>query len=354
MHTSPKRIAVVILNWNGRNFLEKFLPDVVRFSSEEAEVIIADNASTDDSVSFLEKNHPSLRIIRLEENKGYTGGYNAALKQIDCEYYVLLNSDVSVTKNWLTPLLALMDRENKCAACQPKILSFARPDEFEYAGAGGGYIDRFGYPFCRGRIFLELEKDKGQYNDSREVFWATGACMFVRAAAFHELGGLDEDFFAHMEEIDLCWRMHRAGYSVWYCGSSVVYHVGGGTLPKNNPRKTYFNFRNNLFMLYKNSSPGTFAFTLIIRTLLDFVAAITFLFGSGTKDFYAVLRAHRDFYRGKSRYANRPKMRFLSDNQYINMIYKGSIVWAFYILRIRIFPDLKFFRKEGKRSSPDL
>ena len=246
------RIAVVILNWNGRHFLEKFLPDVIRFSSDDASVVVADNASTDDSVEYLKKNFPSVRIILNEKNEGFTGGYNRALEKVEAEFYVLLNSDVEVTQDWLKPLLRLMDANKKIAACQPKILSYHEKDKFEYAGAGGGFIDKNGYPFCRGRIFSELETDHHQFDDERPVFWATGACMFVRASVYHELKGLDENFFAHMEEIDLCWRMQRAGYEVYYCGKSTVYHVGGGTLPKNNPRKTYLNFRNNLITFTKN------------------------------------------------------------------------------------------------------
>lgn len=336
------RTAVVILNWNGRHFLEKFLPNVIRYSHEDAEIIVADNASSDDSVEFLRKNHPSVRIILNKSNEGFTGGYNRALEQVEAEYYVLLNSDVEVTQDWLKPLIALFDRDPKIGACQPKILSYHERKKFEYAGAGGGFIDKNGYPFCRGRIFSYLEEDEHQFDDERPVFWATGACMFVRASVYHELQGLDENFFAHMEEIDLCWRMQRAGYKVFYCGKSTVYHVGGGTLPKNNPRKTYLNFRNNLLLVYKNAQPEEFRVIYIFRQILDAIAACKFLITNGYADFKAVFDAHRDFRKMRNLYDPANGKHF-SVRAY-SFIYKRNIVWEFYARGRKKFSQLKKWR----------
>nr|MBP8033086.1 glycosyltransferase family 2 protein [Bacteroidia bacterium] len=248
------KVAVVILNWNGKPFLEKFLPTVLQYSSG-AQIIVADNQSSDDSVAFLKTQFPQVSVILNPSNDGFATGYNLALKQVKAEYYVLLNSDVEVTENWLQPIIKLMDENLKVAACQPKILDYNHPSKFEYAGAAGGFIDKYGYPFCRGRIFNVLEEDKAQYDTAKEVFWATGACMFVRAEAFWKVGGFDDDYFAHMEEIDVCWRMKNIGYQIYVEPSSKVYHVGGGTLNKLSPRKTFLNFRNNLTTLTKNASP---------------------------------------------------------------------------------------------------
>lgn len=286
------KVAVVILNWNGQKFLEQFLPSVIRYSSEDAEVIVADNGSTDESIKVLKQKFPKVRIVELTENKGFTGGYNAALKQVDADYYVLLNSDIEVTKDWIKPIIGLMERDTTIAACQPKIISFDDKSRFEYAGAAGGYIDWLGYPFCRGRIFEETEQDKGQYNDECEVFWATGACMFVRPSVFHNVGGFDEHFFAHMEEIDLCWRMKNLGHKVYYSPHSTVYHVGGGTLGKENPQKTFLNFRNNLYLLLKNLPLERMIFVLILRFLMDGVAVLRFLAQGNGKSSLAVLRAY--------------------------------------------------------------
>ena len=296
METQKMKTVVVILNWNGKHWLEKFLPNVISNSSD-ATVIVADNNSTDNSVSFLHEKFPEIQIIQNDGNYGYAKGYNLALKQIDAEYFVLLNSDIEVTKDWISPIISLMDSDKTISACQPKILDYNNKNKFEYAGGSGGYIDKFGYPFCRGRIFNELEEDKGQYNDATEVFWATGACLFVRSSQFLEIGGLDEDFFAHQEEIDLCWRLKNKGYRIMVESKSEVYHVGGGTLNVGSPFKTHLNFRNNLYMLFKNL-PLSSLFTIIpIRLVLDGIAAITLLNKEkGISHLFAVMKAHFSFY----------------------------------------------------------
>lgn len=333
----PMKTAVVILNWNGRLFLEAFLPKIIETSKDVADVIIADNQSTDDSVEYLQKTFPEIRIIHTGGNYGYAGGYNRALAQIDAEYFILLNSDIEVTQNWIEPVIELMDSDENIAACQPKILSFKDRSLFEYAGAGGGFIDRYGYPFCRGRIFQAIEHDKGQYDENCEIFWASGACMFVRASIFRESGGLDEDFFAHMEEIDICWRMKQMGYKVMYCGESRVYHVGGGSLDKSSPKKTYLNIRNNNTMLYKNLPPGQLYPIFISRFFLDMMAAIKFLIDGGVRHFSAVVRAHLGFYFALGK--NRKKRRVL-DHTKVSMIYGGNIVYDHFFRRIKSFRRL--------------
>ena len=296
METQKIKIAVVVLNWNGKSWLEKFLPTLVNHS-KEATVFVADNASTDGSVSFVKDNFPNVKVIVNTKNGGYAKGYNDALKQIDAEYFVLINSDIEVTDGWLSPIISLMDSDKQIASCQPKILDYNSKTKFEYAGASGGFIDKLGYPFCRGRIFDDIEKDKGQYNDAIEVFWATGACLFVRASNFNEIGGLDESFFAHQEEIDLCWRLKNSGYKIMVQPNSVVYHVGGGTLNTGSPLKTHLNFRNNLFMLFKNL-PTPYLFTIIpARLVLDGLAALTFLNKEkGLQHLLAIAKAHFLFY----------------------------------------------------------
>ncbi len=290
-------VAVIILNWNGRKYMEQFLPTLIQYSKDEAEIVVADNASTDDSVSFLRSAYPDVRIIQNSENCGFAKGYNLALRQVEADYYILLNSDIEVTENWIAPVIELMEEDELIAACQPKIRSFHEPKKFEYAGAAGGFIDKYGYPFCRGRIFLSIEEDHGQYDETSEIFWATGACMFVKAKLFHQMGGLDDDFFAHMEEIDFCWRLKNNGYKIMYCPHSTVFHIGGGTLPKASWRKTYLNFRNNFFLLYKNLPDDRLIPVFTIRLLLDGIAAMKFLFQAGFKDFWAVTQAHMSFYR---------------------------------------------------------
>lgn len=333
------KVAVVILNWNGRKLLEQFLTGVVQHSEPHAQVIVADNASTDDSVDYVRKNFPSVRIIQNKSNLGFTGGYNEALKMVDADYFVLLNSDVEVTKGWIEPIVSLMDANPTIGACQPKILSYHDKSSFEYAGAGGGFIDHLGYPFCRGRVFNDLEKDEHQFDDTIPVFWATGACMFVRSDVYRKLEGLDQNFFAHMEEIDLCWRMQIAGYSVYYCGSSTVYHVGGGTLAKNNPRKTYLNFRNNLLMIYKNG--GTKKRSILIkRRFFDLLAAMKFLITNGKADALAVLKAQRDFRKMRAGY--RTKMAGKPITTLPLTIYPHSILWDYYLCNRKKFNSLRW------------
>ncbi len=328
--------AVVILNFNGKTFLEKYLPAVIKYSGG-AEIVVADNASSDGSVDFMERHYPQVRLLKSNKNRGFAGGYNWALSQIKTEFYVLLNSDIEVTPNWLSPVLELMKTDKQIAACQPKIRSVFQKDYFEYAGASGGFMDKLGYPFCRGRIFDELEKDEGQYDDVREVFWATGACMFVRADVYHRLGGLDEDFFAHMEEIDFCWRAKNSGYKVMVQPASMVYHVGGGTLPKNSPQKTYLNFRNNFMLLYKNLPDDRLWKVLVARLFLDGLAGLKFLLQGHFKDMMAIIRAHFYFY-GHLKILKK-KRAALRQNT-VSGIYQGSLIIAFFIKKIKVFSSL--------------
>jgi GT2 family glycosyltransferase len=290
------KAAVVILNWNGRKFLEDFLPSVVQHNPVFSEVIVADNASTDDSIAWLHKNFPAVRVIRNSTNGGFAKGYNESLAQVDADYFVLLNSDVEVTAGWIEPVIGLMEKDTSIAAAQPKIRAFHAKEKFEYAGAAGGFIDKYGFPFCRGRVFETVETDAGQYDEDAEIFWATGACMFVRASVWKEMNGLDEDFFAHMEEIDLCWRMRNRGYKIMYAGKSIVYHVGGGTLGKQNPQKTYLNFRNNLILLLKNHASQYLFIKIFWRMCLDGIAGARMFFGGQFAHFWAVQRAHFAFY----------------------------------------------------------
>lgn len=323
--------AVVILNYNGRHLLKEFLPSVVHHSAP-AEVIVADNGSTDGSPGFLRENFPFVRIVELPANYGFCKGYNEALKKISADIYILLNSDVEVTPGWLTPLLGLFDKDPSIAAIQPKILSYRQKNKFEYAGAAGGLIDSLGYPFCRGRIFDQAEEDHGQYNDITEVFWSSGACMAIRAQVFHELGGFDEDFFAHMEEIDLCWKIHRTGRKVMYCGKSTVYHLGAGTLQYYSPRKTFLNFRNNLTMLYKHYPGMELMLKLPIRIVLDWLAALSFLVKKQPGNTRAVLQAHWAFISSLKKTARKRRIiwKMFPDFSRTN-IYKGSILYEYYI-----------------------
>lgn len=337
------KVAVVILNWNGKNFLEKFLPSVIDNNTSFSEIIVADNKSTDDSIVFLEKKYPQIRIIQNSENGGFAKGYNDALKHVDAEYFVLLNSDVEVTSGWVDEVIQLMDSDKNIAACQPKIKSFENKKMFEYAGAAGGFIDKYGYPFCRGRILEVLEEDKNQYNDVREVFWATGACLFVRANCFNEVQGFDEDFFAHMEEIDLCWRLKNRGYKIMYCPTSVVYHVGGGTLNKTSPQKTYLNFRNNLILICKNHPPKFFFLKLLIRMKLDGLAGIKFLVSGQFSHFTAVVKAHFSFYSSLSKiFQKRKKLKSEVVNYTTTAVYLHSIIADFYLRGKKTFLEIDF------------
>lgn len=329
-------VAVVILNWNGQKFLERFLPSVLDHSGG-AEIIVADNASADHSVEWLRETYPEMRVIQNESNGGFAKGYNDALSQIQAKYYVLLNSDIEVPEGWLTPMVDLMETHPEVAACQPKILHFAEPGRFEYAGAAGGFIDRYGYPFCRGRVFQDLEKDTGQYNDDAEVFWATGACLMVRAECYREVGGLDNDFFAHMEEIDLCWRLKNAGFKIMASGKSHILHVGGGTLPKQSSKKTYLNFRNNFILLYKNLPAKRLLPVFFLRIILDWVAAFKFLAEGGTGDFMAVIRAHWHFIISIPRHHRK---RMAQPSHIISGIYNRSIVLDYYLRKRKKFTEL--------------
>ncbi len=331
--------AIVILNYNGRALLQKFLPSVIEYSGQ-AHIVVIDNASTDASLEWVAKHFPQVDRIRLNSNLGFCGGYNAALKQVQASRYVLLNSDVGVTKNWLPPLEAILDRFPDVAAVQPKILSERKKSQFEYAGAAGGFLDTLGYPFCRGRMFYRLEEDQGQYDDEREIFWSSGACMMIRSSLFHDLGGFDEDFFAHMEEIDLCWRLQRSGYRIYYTGSSHVYHVGGGTLSASNPRKTYLNFRNGLSLLYNNLPTQELFVKFPMRLLLDWIAALKFILSGTVLDGFAVLKAHVHFF-GHFRRETRRRMGSASRRyKKLPTQYKGSVVWDFFILGKRKFAEI--------------
>lgn len=335
------KVAVVILNWNGKHYLEKFLPGVIR-NSPGASVFVADNQSTDASVNYLKSEFPSVSVIVNPSNEGFAKGYNTALKQIDAQYFVLLNSDVEVTPYWLEPVIALLDKQEDIAACQPKIMDYYNRTTFEYAGASGGFIDKYGYPFCRGRLFNELEQDSGQYNDAREIFWATGACMIVRAEAFWQAGGFDDDYFAHMEEIDVCWRMKNLGYTIYVEPASSVYHVGGGTLNKLSPRKTFLNFRNNLVTLTKNASPEVLFLKIFYRMILDGVAAIKFLLEGNGSHFFAVIKAHFSYYAFlPSTLRKRKVMKAMHGfRDTTSGIYERNVVFMYFIKSVKKYSDL--------------
>lgn len=337
------KVAIVILNWNGKKMLQSYLSSVIKYSSDgAAEVVVADNASTDDSMDYVRTTYPNVRTIMLDKNYGFADGYNRALRQMDAEYYLLINSDVEVTPHWLDPLVSFMDAHSECAACQPKILSMFNRDMFEYAGAVGGFIDKYGYPFCRGRIFNKVEIDTGQYNNITEILWATGACMLVRSSDFWNAGGFDPRFFAHNEEIDLCWRMRIMGRKIYCVPASTVYHVGGGTLPKSNPMKTYLNFRNNLTMLYKNTENSDLSKVMFMRFLLDYVAAFKMLIvDHNFGEFKAVLKARRDFHKWLPEFKNdRLNIQKKRRVKVIAGLYEKSLLWQFYFRGIHKFCDL--------------
>ena len=328
------KIAVVILNWNGMLLLEKFLPSIVEYSPE-ASVYVVDNASTDDSNSYIKAFFPSVKIVKNESNLGFASGYNEALQFIDAEIFALVNSDIEVTQNWLKPIIKTFENESKTAIIQPKILDFKRKDYFEYAGAAGGYIDQYGYPYCRGRIFDTLEKDNGQYDDNCEIFWASGACFFIRSQVYKELNGFDGEFFAHQEEIDLCWRAINDGYKIKYNSESVVYHVGGATLQQGHPMKTFLNFRNSLLMLTKNLPKEKLYTILLGRMLLDGVAGLQFLLKGKPKHLWAILKAHWSFY-GFFKIYYKKRSEFQHQKYYT----MRSIVYFYFIKKITVFNDL--------------
>jgi len=343
-----KQVSIVILNWNGQKYLEEFLPALVKYSTHPgAEIVVADNGSVDDSLDFLKRDYPGIRIIELEKNYGFSGGYNRAFEQLDSKYMLLLNSDIEVSEHWLEPMVEVMEKDETIAACTPKILDFKRRSHFEYAGAAGGFIDRYGYPFCRGRIFDQLEEDKGQYNEAIDLFWGSGACLMVRAELYRETGGLDEQFFAHMEEIDLCWRFQQMGYRIRFVPSSTIFHVGGATLQRGNPFKTFLNFRNNLLLLYKNLPAKGRGSILLTRMILDGISALRFLLQGAFRDFWAVFRAHMAFYGMKSSYRGIKNQNKYSKNTVIvSGIYPGSIVVEFFLKKRRTYRDLNLaFRK---------
>ncbi len=336
--TSYPRVAVVILNWNGKHHLEQFLPSVTRSVYPNLEIIVGDNASSDGSVSFLETAYPDIRIIRNKENYGFAGGYNAVLSQVEADYFVLLNSDVEVTPDWIGPVIGLMESDHRIAAAQPKLLAFENRTQFEYAGAGGGFLDALGYPFCRGRIFDTVEQDHGQYNDETEVFWATGAALFIKSSCWKEVSGLDADFFAHMEEIDLCWRLKNRGYRIMYCGRSTVYHLGGGTLNAESPYKTYLNFRNNLVMLQKNMGAVQAAVVIFIRLWLDLLTLIRFLADGKPANARAINKAHTNFFRNFFKTRRKRMAKRAAFNR--TGMYAGSIVFQYFIRGRKEYTDL--------------
>ena len=340
-----KKLAIVILNWNGRHLLETFLSNVVE-NSVDAEIIIADNASTDDSISYIRSNFPTIQIIQNDQNYGFAEGYNRSLQNVTAELILLLNSDIEVTANWLNPLLKTME-DPEIAGCQPKILSYKQRNHFEHAGASGGFIDKDYFPFCRGRIFDHFEEDHGQYDDEREIFWATGAAFLIRKELFTKAGGFDRDFFAHMEEIDLCWRIKKMGYRFHVVPESVVYHLGGGTLPYSSPRKVYLNFRNSLIMLIKNHSGWLFP-KLFWRMTLDGIAAIRFLIRGEMKQFFAVFNAHIYQYKNlRSLLKKRREIKSTEKNPNETGLFQGSIIWNYYIKKVDRFDKLnqRLFRK---------
>ena len=334
------KVAVVILNWNGIRHLQQFLPSVLASTWPNLDIVVGDNGSTDGSVDFLKANFPAITILQNDKNYGFTGGYNRVLERVEADYFVLLNSDVEVPSGWIEPVIAQMESDDLIAASAPKIKAFAAKDHFEHAGAAGGFIDVYGYPFCRGRMFYEIEEDRAQYDLSGEVFWASGAAMFVRASYWREAGGFDDRFFAHMEEIDLCWRLKNMGYKVMYCAQSEVYHVGGGTLNTENPFKTYLNFRNNLLLLKNNLSIWRAFLVIFIRFWMDLLAILRFLNEGKRRDAWAISRAHQNFllqlFKGGG-----PKVRYKRSNLHaLKGMYRRSVVLDFFIRKKRTFDAL--------------
>lgn len=336
---STPKVSVVILNWNGRNYLEKFLPSVTSTTYVNAHIVLVDNCSTDDSIAYTRTNFPSVEIVQLKQNYGFAKGYNEGLKYVESDYYILLNSDVEVESGWLEPMVQLMESDKSIGICQPKLMQYDLKTHFEYAGAAGGWLDSLGYPFAKGRIFDICEEDRGQYNQTEPIFWASGAAMMIRAKLYHDLGGLDEFFFAHQEEIDLCWRAQRAGNKVYICSESKVYHVGGGTLPKGNMRKVYLNFRNNLIMLAKNLPTGRLLFVLTVRFCLDHISSFKAIWNGEMRYAYAVIRAHHGF--GKWLWSNWGKLsKEKKSTKNLKGYFRGSVVWAHFARNKKTFREI--------------
>ena len=338
MTPSPS-VAIVILNWNGKHYLQQFLPSVLATQYANYKVVVADNGSTDDSIAFLKTEYATIEIIRLGQNFGFTKGYNEALKEVVADYYMLLNSDVEITPGWLTPMVALLEKDNDNAACQPKMLGYKNKNVFEYAGAAGGWLDAYGYPFARGRVFDICEEDKEQYDETAEIFWASGAALLIRSTVFHKMQGFDEYFFAHQEEIDLCWRMQLSGYKIFCCPQSVVYHVGGGTLPRGNSRKTFLNFRNNQIMLAKNLPWSEKWWKIPFRMMLDQVSALKGLFSGDGGYFLVIISAHFAFlnwlfFKKSRKVVNRKKLVQLKG------LYRGNIAWQHFVKKKKSFAEI--------------
>ena len=330
------KTAIVILNWNGKKLLEQFLPSVINFSKDEADVYVADNASTDDSIQFIKEHFPSVKIIQNAANGGYAKGYNDALQHIEADIFCLVNSDIEVTQNWLSPILNTFKSEKDTAIIQPKILDFKEKSKFEYAGAAGGFIDKYGYPYCRGRMFDTLETDNNQFNNTEQIFWASGACFLIRSSVFFELSGFDEDYFAHQEEIDLCWRAKNKGYDIKYVGDSTVYHVGGATLQNINPKKTYLNFRNSLLSLVKNLPASQLFPVIFSRLVLDGFAGIKFIIDLKPSHTFAILKAHFSFYKNLNKFLKKRNQLQQQSNYYKH----NSVVWQYYAKGRKKFSDL--------------
>jgi GT2 family glycosyltransferase len=339
MMNYPK-VAVIILNWNGKHFLEQFLPSVYNSSYPALEIIVGDNASTDDSLTFIHQYFPTVRIISNEQNYGFSEGYNRVLSKVAADYYVLLNSDVEVSPNWIEPVIRMMEMDPLIAAAQPKLRSFYQKEKFEYAGAAGGFLDKYAYPFCRGRIFDTVETDTEQYNVSSEIFWASGAALFIKKKYWDEMSGFDSGFFAHMEEIDLCWRLKNRGYKIMYCPDSTVYHVGAGTLNSDSPYKTYLNFRNNLAMLRKNLPASQAIVIIFIRLWLDFFTLLRFLFKGKFHSARAINKAHTHFFRDIRKNSEKRERDISKFNK--AGLFKGSIVWQYFINKKKLFTEIEF------------
>ncbi len=335
--------AVVVLSYNGKKWHELFLPAIVAEAATGYEVIVADNASTDDTADYVRENFPTVKLLQIPVNRGFSNGYHEALKRIRAKYYILLSADFEVTPGWYPPLINAMHRYGGLAACQPKIRYWREREMFEYAGAGGGFKDKLGYLFCRGRIFADIEKDEGQYDDDIEVFWASGGCLMVRADLYEKVGGLDPDLYAHMEEVDLCWRLKNAGYKIGYIGGSTVYHVGGSVISYGSPQKLFYNFRNSLILLLKNERGSKLLWLFPLRLVMDGIAGIQMLVKGNIKGTFTIIKAHFNFYGNIGKWLQRRKeAKKLVTHRNPEGYYKGSIVWDYFILRKRTFPKLKW------------